>query len=110
MKIVCQEDTLRVTEVEQLTAAEALSFREAILAVLGPEIRHVEIELSHTERFDCGGLGALIALRKRLGHHQGGATLSLRNPARAVQRLLQITRTELLFASPPPAYEASPHF
>jgi anti-anti-sigma factor len=102
MKVTCREDTLSVSEIEQLTAGETNAFRSAVGAALGPELRHVEIDLSHTERLDCAGLGALLALRETLLHRQPQTTFALLHPSLPVQRLLQLTRTDELFALPHP--------
>lgn len=82
----------------------APAVRAAIEARLGPAVRQVEIELSRTEEIDSAGLGALIALRKSLSQHHAQATLALREPSPSVQRLLQLTQADRLFALPGSEY------
>ncbi len=113
MKIVRQEQTLTVSELEQLTGANALSLRSAVTAALGPDVRHIALDLSQTELFDCGGLGVLVALRKSLRQDHADATVSLVNPTLPVRRLLQLTRADRLFSlavSEPPPVEPATHF
>jgi anti-sigma B factor antagonist len=100
MKIDRQNDTLRVSEVSQLDASNALAFRAAVAAALAPGIRNLEIDLAQAECVDCGGLGALVALRKSLLQNHPEATLSLVHLAPPVQRLLQLTRMDRLFTTP----------
>ena len=100
MKFIGRDDALSVSEIGQLTVAEANAFRSAVEAALRPELRRVDLDLSQTERLDCAGLGMLLALRQSLLQRLPPATLSLLHLTLSVQRLLQLTRTDELFASP----------
>lgn len=100
MKIDRQNDTLRVSDFDQLDAANALAFRATVAAALAPSIQHLEIDLGQTRAVDCGGLGALVALRKSLRQFHPDGTVSLAHLTPPVQRLLQLTRTDRLFQLP----------
>jgi len=83
-------DVLRVTGVNELDAATATNFQQAVLEAMTDEIRHIEVDLSGTAFLDSCGLGTLMVLRKLVYHRDG--SVRLLNPAPAVQQMLQLTR------------------
>ena len=97
MKIVEQGETLHVSEIDQLAAADALGFESAVRAALPVCPRQINIDLSETGFVDCGGLGALIAVRNCARRRNSTATVRLLNPALPARRLLKLARADSLF-------------
>lgn len=108
MKILHQADTLHITDLKDLGAGSAQSFKEEVRAALPGGLHVIEIDLSQTAFVDSCGLGALIAIYKTAssgnsgnGHGNGGGnsscTLRLVNPTPPVQQLLELTRMHRLF-------------
>ena len=64
MTIQRQGDLLNISQLEQLAAANSHSFHSTLAASLPADITHIDIDLSKTNFVDCGGVGALVALRK----------------------------------------------
>ena len=89
--------TLTVTDIGQLDGVHAASLATAVAAALPPGVRQLDVDLSQTTCLDCGGLGALLALRKRAQAAQAGLVVRLRNPPRPVRRLLRLTRADEVF-------------
>lgn len=87
-------EVLRVDGIKELTAADARHFRERVLATLNGH-RVIEVDLSQTRAMDCGGLGALIALRNVTGERRGKVCLLNLTPP--VERLLNLLHVERLF-------------
>ena len=97
MKIVRQGENLQVSEIDQLAAADAPRFQSAIRAALPVRPRQINIDLSEVRFVDCGGLGALIAVRNCARRRNSTATVKLLNPALSTRWLLKLTRADSLF-------------
>ena len=95
MKMEVQGDTLRISEVKELGAANANTFRDAARAAMGEAQRNVEVDLSRTTFIDSCGLGALIALHKTACARKGN--LRLLKPQPPVQQILELTRMHRIF-------------
>ncbi|HEV2208360.1 MAG TPA: STAS domain-containing protein [Verrucomicrobiae bacterium] len=95
MKIVRDCDKLTVTDIEQLDSAHAAAFQTALREVLAANVRQIDLDLSQTVSLDCGGLGALLALRKGVGSAM--LVVRLHNPPQPAQRLLRLTQTDQAF-------------
>ena len=87
-------EVLRVDGIQELTAADSRQVRERVLAALNGH-KVIEVDLSETRVMDCGGLGALIALRNVTGERRG--KVCLLNPRPPVERLLNLLHGERLF-------------
>jgi anti-anti-sigma factor len=94
MRITHEGGVLSVSDVDELDAAHALSFQMAVAAALAPSIERIEIDLSRTGRVDCGGVGALVALRKCARRCNSNANVRVRNPSAPVRRVLHLTRLD----------------
>jgi anti-sigma B factor antagonist len=92
MKIEAEGQTLRVSAVPQLGAANANSFRDSVRDSLVDTHKNIDIDLSQTTFLDSCGLGALVALKKTAAGRQG--TLRLLNPQPPVEQLLELTRMD----------------
>src|SRR5204862_5391170 len=90
MKMEIRGEILRISEVKELGAANANTFRDAAREAMGQEQSTVEIDLSRTTFIDSCGLGALIALHKTACARKGN--LRLLNPLPPVQQILELTR------------------
>jgi len=98
VKISQNGETIDVTEIQQLGAANADIFESAVFAALSAGPHQIDIDLSETRFVDCGGVGALVAVRncaRRLNAH---ATVRLLNPALPARRLLKLTRMDCSFS------------
>lgn len=90
MKIQVRGDTLEISELKELGAANANLFRDDARKALTSAQRNIDIDLSQTRFVDSCGLGALIALHKTACDRKG--RLRLMNPTAAVQQILELTR------------------
>ena len=99
MEIHRQNGTLNVNGLRELSAANARSFRNEVCAVLAPELKSIEIDLSQASIVDSCGLGALVSLYKAANEHNrnGGVTVRLLNPQPPVQQVFELTRMHHLF-------------
>jgi anti-sigma B factor antagonist len=95
MKIQIQGETLRISEIKELGAANSGDFRDQARAALTPAQRNIEIDLSQTMFLDSYGLGSLISLHKTTISRNG--TVRLLNPTPGVQQILELTRMHRLF-------------
>ncbi len=95
MKLDVEGDTLRVSAVRQLGAANANAFRDWVRAAMTNGEKNVDIDLSQTTFLDSCGLGALIALNKAVRGRSG--TLRVLNPAPPILQILELTRMDQLF-------------
>ena len=97
MKILYQSDTLVISDLKDLGATSAQSFKDEVRAALPGWLRAIEIDLSQTAFVDSCGLGALIAIYKTARSGNDRCILRLLNPTPPVQQLLELTRMHRLF-------------
>jgi len=97
MKIIRDGKRLRVSDIGELAAGNSGDFQSAVTASLGPNVMEIDIDLSETGFVDCGGVGALIALRKLVQRSGNSAAIRLLNPTSSARRLFQLTRMDRLF-------------
>jgi anti-sigma B factor antagonist len=95
MKLESHGDTLRITDLAELGAANSNQVRDEARAALGSEHKHIEVDLSATSFLDSCGLGALIALHKTACDRSG--IVRLLRPQPAVERVLELTRLHRVF-------------
>ncbi len=95
MKVETNGETLRVTAVKQLGAANANAFRDWVREIMTEPYRNLELDLSQTSFIDSCGLGALVALHKTARSREG--KLRLLNPQPQVQQILDLTRLSRIF-------------
>ncbi len=95
MKIQPGGETLRVSEIQELGAANANAFRDEVRGALTDGQKHIEIDLSQTAFIDSCGLGALIALHKTACGRKGA--VHLLSPQPPVQQILELTRMHHIF-------------
>ncbi len=95
MKTRTVGDTLHVGEFDNLGAANSILFKELVRAMLRPEHRFVDVDLSRATFIDSDGLGALISIHKRVSSRGGRARLVGASPR--VRELLRLTRLEEVF-------------
>ena len=96
MKIVIYGDTANVSEIRELGTATANSFQSALNAALPDSVKHINLDLSQTTFVDCGGLGALVAIRNRATHGQG-ATIRLLNAPEPLQKIVSLMKMDTFF-------------
>jgi anti-sigma B factor antagonist len=95
MKMQIQSDTLRISDVTDLGAAESNQFRDEVRSSLTADLKNIDIDLSQTAFIDSCGLGALVALHKTACGR--GGSVRLRNPVPEVQQILELTRMHRIF-------------
>ncbi len=90
MNLETNGDTLRISELKELSATTSNLFRDETRRAFVDGQINIEIDLSQTSAVDSCGLGVLVALHKTAAA-RGGA-LRLLNPNPAVQQILELTR------------------
>jgi anti-sigma B factor antagonist len=95
MKVQINGDTLSITGIKELAAANANSFRDQARAALTDAQKVIEIDLSQTMFLDSCGLGSLISLHKTACSRNGSVRLI--NPTPPVQQILELTRMHRIF-------------
>ena len=95
MKIQVERETLRISEVKELGAANADEFRDQARASLTHDLKAVDIDLSQTTFLDSCGLGALISLHKTMRERSG--VVRLMHPSPGVLQILELTRMQRVF-------------
>lgn len=94
MKIILDGDRLSVSDIDELAADTATAFQSELNAALCDGVKQVDIDLSHTDFVDCGGLGALAAFRKRACNGHGGVSVRLLDPPKPVRRMIHLMRMD----------------
>lgn len=97
MKIEHEGKNLRVSDIAELNAVNASSFRDEVRAAMPTDPGMIEIDLSQTRFVDSSGLGALFALYKAANNNHDGVTLRLVNPRPSIQQLFELTQLHQLF-------------
>ncbi|MBU6399064.1 MAG: STAS domain-containing protein [Verrucomicrobia bacterium] len=97
MKTQHDGETLHISDILELSAANSRAFRDQVNAALPAALKTIEIDLSQTSFVDSCGLGALIAVYKAAAGRDGGIILRLLNPTPPVQQLFELTRLHHLF-------------
>jgi anti-sigma B factor antagonist len=95
MKVQTQGDTLNISGIKELGAANSQSFRDQVRGAFHDAQRNIDIDLSQTMFVDSCGLGALISLHKATCNRQGAVRLL--NPTPPVQQILELTRMHRIF-------------
>ena len=90
-----QGDTLKISGINDLGAANSARFRDQARAAIQDGQRYIEVDLSNTQFMDSSGLGALIALHKAASNRSG--VLRVVNPTPHVRQLLEMTRMHTIF-------------
>jgi anti-sigma B factor antagonist len=97
MKIEHDGNNLRISDIAELNAINASSFRDEVRAAMPTDPATIEIDLSQTRFVDSSGLGALFALYKAANNTNDGVTLRLVNPRPSIQQLFELTQLHQLF-------------
>jgi anti-anti-sigma factor len=97
MKFATRGDTLSVSEIGELVAGTANVFQSELAAALSADVRNIDLDLSQTAFVDCGGLGALVALRKKATNGRGAPIVRLLNAPRSLQQMLHLMKMESIF-------------
>ena len=87
--------SLVVTGLAELVAANAGQIRDAIRAELKPSHTELNLDLSGMTFLDSSGLGTLISLHKTLRSQNG--TVRLLKPTPGVNQILELTRLHRVF-------------
>ena len=95
MKVQNQGETLNVSGIKELGAANSQDFRDQVKGAMSELHKNIEIDLSETLFVDSCGLGALISLHKTTCNRNG--TVRLLNPTPPVQQILELTRMHRIF-------------
>jgi anti-sigma B factor antagonist len=95
MKVQTRGETLAITGLKELAAANSQSFRDQVRSALTDAQTTVEIDLSETMFVDSCGLGALISLHKTVCARSG--LVRLLHPTPPVRQILELTRMHRIF-------------
>lgn len=95
MKIETLAQHLLVSEIAELTAANAATTKEALKNALSAEHTQLDLDLSSAGFVDSSGLGVLISLHKEMVSR--GGRLRIVNPTDSIQQILELTRLHRLF-------------
>jgi anti-anti-sigma factor len=110
MKIDCDGELLRVTDLDELSAINSSRFRAEVQAAFSASLSAIEVDLTQARFVDSCGLATLCDLRRRAGRL--GITLRLLNPEPAVRQLLELTQLRQFFeidrTEPAPSRPAKP--
>jgi anti-sigma B factor antagonist len=99
MKIQHQANTLHISELEELIAANSNAFREETRAALPAGLKAIDVDLSQTSALDSHGLGALLNLQKTAGGPNRNEPVAMRllDPTPPVQQIFDLTRMSQIF-------------
>ena len=95
MKVQAEGETLNVSGIKELGAANSQVFRDQVRGAMGDLHKNIQIDLSETIFVDSCGLGALISLHKTTCNRKG--IVRLLNPTPPVQQILELTRMHRIF-------------
>ena len=95
MNIQSNNNTLSISAIQELTAANAISAKSTIKDALSPDHMQIDIDLSTTSFVDSSGLGVLISLHKEMASRKG--QLRILNPTKSTEQILELTRLHRLF-------------
>jgi anti-sigma B factor antagonist len=95
MKLNIEGNTVLVSGVKELGAANANQVRDQVKASMSDGQKNIDFDLSETTFVDSCGLGALIAIHKTACSRNG--SLRLLHPLPPVQQILELTRMHRIF-------------
>jgi anti-sigma B factor antagonist len=82
----------------RLDAQRAVAFKEMLVGHVEAGHHQLVLDLSHVEFMDSSGLGAVVAVLKRLGFHGVLVICGARDPVAGVFRLTRLDRVIRLVA------------
>jgi len=97
MKLTVDGETLNVSDVAELGTATANSFQNELTAAIPSGVKQINIDLSHTDYVDCGGLGALVSVWKSAVGRNGAVRIRVLNPPHPVERMFNLTKLDQVF-------------
>lgn len=95
MRMHCQDKTLALSGITELSGANSAALRDEARAALRSELTTIDVDLSQTRFVDSSGLGALIALHKTMCAR--GGNVRIIDPTPSVQQVLEMTRLHRVF-------------
>ncbi|HWF18928.1 MAG TPA: STAS domain-containing protein [Verrucomicrobiae bacterium] len=101
MKIRHQGETVCISDLKELALANAAGFAEEARSAMATGAKSIVVDLSETGFLDCGGIGALIALRNNAQRDHHDISIRVVNPTPPVRRILQLTHLDNLLDSTP---------
>jgi anti-anti-sigma regulatory factor len=101
MKITTESDTLRVSELRELTEDQADDIIEGIRASLTPEIAVITLDLTQLRRIDGETADLLRSIQEEFAL-VGGLVWRVLNPPPQARQLFELVRLHHLFEINPP--------
>jgi anti-anti-sigma factor len=98
MKIIREGSTLSISDLGELAVSNRRFFTSETQAAINDTVSQIDIDLSSTQYADCGGVGALIALRKSARCRNHNIQIRLLNPTLPVRRLFNLTQINCIFS------------
>lgn len=95
MQLSTKDQTLIITELPELTAAQAPQVKKALHQAFTASHKDAVLHCESLEFLDSTGLGVLISLHNKAS--KDGGQLTLRHPNAPILQLLELTRLDRLF-------------
>ncbi|WP_018970511.1 STAS domain-containing protein [Rubritalea marina] len=89
MNIEQTNDTLLISQLDELTASSAGAFKKETKNRITPDIKNIDLDASALNFIDSSGLGALISLQK-LTKERGGK-LRILSPSNSIVQIIELT-------------------
>ena len=97
MQIQQHGETLDVSGINALNAANSQTFRRVLCGSLPAGVTTIKLDLSDTQAIDCRGLGALVALQKCAARKNRKVAINVMNLSPRIQRLFELTHMNRFF-------------
>jgi anti-anti-sigma factor len=95
MKVEQREGGVNISNIQELSAANARYVRDAIVTTLKPDMNEVDIDLSETLFVDSCGIGALVSVYREISKRNG--RFRVIHPTTRVAQILELTQMGQLF-------------
>lgn len=102
MKITTEADTLRISDLRELTEATGDALVDAIHAELTPAHAAIEFDLSHVQGIDSEIIDVLLALHEEFHLEDRPLVWRVNHPSPELRQLLELVRLHHLFEIIPP--------
>ena len=89
MNIEQTNDTLLISQLDELTASSAGAFKKETKGRVTSDIKNIDLDASALNFIDSSGLGALISLQK-LTKERGGK-LRILSPSTSIVQIIELT-------------------
>jgi anti-anti-sigma regulatory factor len=106
MKITTESDTLRVSDLRELTEEQADEIIEGVSAALTPDISAISLDLTQLRGIDGDTANLLRSIQEEFAE-VGGLAWRVFNPPPEARQLFELVRLHHLFEINPPRASAA---